>query len=140
MENLNILKEMDIVRLYASKFLKLRNTLKIPLRQPLLDFYIQTNKDTYIFSYTLGDIGYLNILLDEINIYQEKDKNSNLLKRDYYYGLDVIQPKDPFWEIYKDGNIEVGLYTKIPKWLKDIGENRKKERNIILKKIAQNLN
>ena len=119
-----ILKPMELIRRYVHLFDKLRVQLKIPNRQPLLDYAFGSNnweKTGALLKYN----GEVKLVADCINIYQADENN---------YGQETVKPNGKYWEILEEGDLWVALYTKIPNWLREIGEQRKKEREIIMKR------
>lgn len=113
---------MTLTREYSSIFDALRLKIKIPKSQPLLDFaFGGHNRNIHISK------KHQVLLGEEVNIYQITDP-----RPDSFYGLDVVQPKGNNWEFHERDGLWVGLYTYMPDWLKEIGDNRKKQRQQIM--------
>lgn len=115
-----LISQMERVRRLASSFNKLRDLNKIPLRQPLLDYAFG---GLYIFP------DFKRVLAEDINILNQ---GYDFADRNYYMLEELPIGKD--WQVLKENGYWVALYTKIPDWLKEIGDNRKREREEILKR------
>jgi len=124
---------MDRVRHVSSLFKSLRAKHKLPLRQPILDFAFGgdfINKGVYI------DKDFIYLLAEDINVYNQgydfSDKN-------FYYGMETVKPEGKGWEILEQDGIWVAIQTELPSWLEEIGEERKRQRQLIAnKKKKQN--
>lgn len=115
-----IIEDMAIVREYCSLFHALRQQLKIPSRQPLLDYgYGSRIYDKKGF--VPEELRY--IIAKDINIAMADDNN---------YGMETVPPEGDDWVTLEKNGLWVSLYTKIPPWLAEVGEKRKLEREKIL--------
>jgi hypothetical protein len=121
-----MIEEMKLLKDIDHLFLSLRKNLEIPLRQPLLNYSfggVVNNKYVYL------DPEHRRLLAKGINIL---DQGYDFADRDYYDGLETVKPCD--MEILEENGIWVALDTSMPKWLKEIGDKRKKEREMLRKK------
>lgn len=117
-----ILEPMELVKKYVHLFDKLRKQIRIPLRQPLLDYAYGSNN--------YEKTGVLlkkeqSLIPEAINIHQADENN---------YGYETVRPTGEEWVFLEEDDLWVGLYTKLPEWLREVGEQRKLERQEIMER------
>lgn len=123
-----IIKPMDITKEIVSLFLRLRKECGIPLRQPILDFAF-TGK--YVMK------GYIQIIGEAVNVCPFHGKKFS--DKDWYTGYDIDIPKEYNWKSITVNGISVAINTSIPNWLLEKGQERKKEREEIVKRKKSEL-
>lgn len=127
-----IISAMDIVKELSALGMKIRSDKKIPLRQPILDFAFGWNDAKKIFYL---EKEYVSILAECLNIY---DLGYDFSDNDFYYLFDIEPPKGDQWITDTKNGMWLSLNLNVPKWLSDIGEDRKNEREAIMaRKIVE---
>ena len=107
--NKELLENMEITRAVSSLGNSIRKQNQLPVRQPLLEIYVKTEKTTLP-----GE--FIEIIKDELNIKEVVFKE--------------IMPKGENWLSAKEGNIEVALNKEITEELEIEGAARELIREI----------
>ena len=124
---MSTIEPMKKVRKIVSLFERLRKEIAIPNRQPLLDYSFGWEDPLHLFR------GERELIPQAINIWNGNGSYEYEIY-EHYRGFEYESPTEDEWVTIEEDGVWVSLYTKIPPWLKEIGDARKKERQEIMRR------
>ena len=117
---MGVIEDMDKVKKYDHLFAKARKMANIPQRQPILD---------YGFGGPYLPPEFYRELVNGLNLY---NFGFDFTDRYHYWAQEVIKPTRERWLVVEEDGYWVAIDTKIPDWLKKVGEQRAQERKEIM--------
>lgn len=127
----SILKQMETTKQFVHLFEKLRKELGIPLRQPLLDYCYGWSDKKGQEKYGCVSLDHARLIAGSINIW---NCGEDYVDRSWYTGWEIEPPSGEKWASLEEDGLFVSLNILIPSWLKEIAEERKKERQEIMQR------